>query len=174
MKCYDIVSFYLGKCPDNNGRMIDDILSWDNERLEYVHDYIQWLFPLKEKSAYNPSAPTISDEEINKFRNSNVLKAKLLESFIRLLEFYGFECQWEGNRLNVVRSSNFEVRSRYWLTSGNHNFLRITRILKCLWLLGLKDHALAFMNALEEVYGEYDEVVGTETLSHWREAIIVH
>ena len=49
-----LVNFYLGDAPDNQGRMIDEILSWKDEQLEDVHDYIQWLFPLKERSAFTP------------------------------------------------------------------------------------------------------------------------
>jgi hypothetical protein len=52
-----IVAFYLNQRPDSQGRMIEDIWLWDSHRLEYTHDYIQWLFPLKQKSRFNPDAP---------------------------------------------------------------------------------------------------------------------
>jgi hypothetical protein len=48
-----LINFYLGNECDHRGRNIIAIWQWNNEQLETVHDYIQWLFPLKEKSAFN-------------------------------------------------------------------------------------------------------------------------
>ncbi|MFQ4137722.1 opioid growth factor receptor-related protein [Nodosilinea sp. PGN35] len=47
-----IVPFYLGIQADVQGRMIQEIWSWNFEELECVHDFVQWLFPLPEKSAW--------------------------------------------------------------------------------------------------------------------------
>ena len=52
-----LIEFYLGQRPDSAGRMIDEILVWDDELLEDTHDYIQWLFPFFEPSPYNPTPP---------------------------------------------------------------------------------------------------------------------
>ena len=40
-----LILFYLGLSPDAQGRKIEDIWQWKHDRLEYTHDYIQWLFP---------------------------------------------------------------------------------------------------------------------------------
>ena len=168
-----IIEFYLSRQPDNRGRMINDILSWNFEQLEYVHNYIQWLFPLQERSASNPSAPLISNEEIQYFRSIPALRAKLLESFSKLLKFYGFVCREKNNQIEIIRSDNFIDRSHNWLTKSNHNFLRITRILKCLQLLGLEDYVLAFMNSLEKVYEDYNQVIGEGTINYWRRAVCI-
>ena len=45
-----IVPFYLGEQPDTEGRMINEIWAWDLDKLEYIHNYIQWLFPITEKN----------------------------------------------------------------------------------------------------------------------------
>ena len=55
-----VVAFYRGEMPDSQGRRLADIQAWDDERLEIVHDYIQWLFPLPERSAFNPKAPLLA------------------------------------------------------------------------------------------------------------------
>lgn len=54
-----IVPFYLGESPDVEGRKIKEIWAWDFETLECAHDYIQWLFPLTEKSHFNSNAPVV-------------------------------------------------------------------------------------------------------------------
>ncbi|MGK7944758.1 MAG: opioid growth factor receptor-related protein, partial [Microcystaceae cyanobacterium] len=49
----NLINFYLGNTVDHRGRKIEDIWQWNDHQLESVHDYIQWLFPLKEKSGFN-------------------------------------------------------------------------------------------------------------------------
>lgn len=41
-----IAAFYGEGAKDFNGRTLDDILSYDNNKLERKHDYIQVLFPV--------------------------------------------------------------------------------------------------------------------------------
>jgi hypothetical protein len=161
-----LIEFYLGEVPDFQGRTIHDILNFDFGELEAVHDYIQWLFPLKERSQFNPDAPILSDQDIRKFRDSEVLKRTLLSAFVRILGLYGLEIQDQ----KVVRSPTWDQRKR-WLTPYNHNFLRITRILTSLRLLGLEEYAGAFYAALGDVYNEYASRIGPETWRFWTDAV---
>ena len=59
-----IVRFYRGTGFDARGRSLDEVLAWDDERLEDVHDYIQWLFPLDEPSQFTPHAPLLTAESL--------------------------------------------------------------------------------------------------------------
>ena len=43
----NLISFYRGQEANNNHVTLQQILAWDDTLLESVHDYIQWLFPLK-------------------------------------------------------------------------------------------------------------------------------
>ena len=65
-----IIDFYLGKAPDGAGRCIEEIWKFGHERLERVHDYIQWLFPLPDKSPFNRDAPVLTPKTIRAFRES--------------------------------------------------------------------------------------------------------
>ena len=129
-----ILSFYGGAGEDHAGRRWDDILRWPDERLEQVHDFIQWLFPLPEPSPVNPLAPVLDRETIAAFAARPELRANLRASLERMLRFYGLDLR-DGP--TVTRTANFAARARNWLTPNNHNHLRITRILRCCWLLGL-------------------------------------
>jgi len=166
-----LVAFYLGEKTDLSGRMIDEVLSWDDEKLEYVHDYIQWLFPLQERSAFLLSAPLITAEDIIVFRGNPEVREKLLLAFSKLLDFYGFKVLVDSGVARVIKSQKFKQKSRNWLKPYNHNFLRITRILKSLVLLGCADYADAFLAALEEVYRDNAHIIGEETLCFWRNSI---
>lgn len=163
----DILRFYRGG-RDSAGRTRADILAWDNDRLELVHDYIQWLFPLPERSAFNPAAPILTDADIATFRADATLRGALLASFRRLLAFYGLRL--DGTE--VARAADFPQRATNWLTQGNHNLLRITRILRSLHLLGETDAARAFLAALEALYAQdAGATIGARTLRFWRNAI---
>ncbi|KAL3977860.1 mitogen-activated protein kinase kinase kinase MLK4 [Sarotherodon galilaeus] len=131
------LNFYLGKkrsVPD--GVYITDIHEkWygDYERLEYVHTYIQWLFPLQEPGV-NYEASTLTKEEITDFRNHSIAKENLLKSYKLMLDFYGIVLCDEKTG-EVSRAKHWEERFDN-LNSHTHNNLRITRILKCLGNLG--------------------------------------
>ena len=166
-----ILDFQSGAAPDDRGRLLADIHAWDDARLEAVHDYIQWLFPLLEPSPVNPSAPVLNREIVAQFRARPELQANLRASFLRMLRFYGLE--WcDGS---VGRGSNFTERSGEWLWPGNHNHLRITRILKCLGLLGLEAEARAFFTCLTEIYeeerAEPRPAITAETYRFWTAAV---
>jgi len=167
-----IVRFYRDEQEDHRGRKLSEILNKSNEWLEHTHDYIQWLFPLSEPSAHNVNAPILSFTEIERFNLDKVLRDKLIDSFKLMLQFYGLrliECADGG--MNVTKCSSFESRRQNWLTAGNHNFLRITRVLKSLCLLGLRKHAQALFECLDSIYVDNKKIVGAKTFEFWCRAI---
>ena len=64
----NLVAFYRENAPDSEGRTLSQLWAWDDERLEEVHDYIQWLFPLPEPSQFNPDAPLLTPQDIEAFK----------------------------------------------------------------------------------------------------------
>ncbi|HEY9615364.1 MAG TPA: opioid growth factor receptor-related protein [Microcoleaceae cyanobacterium] len=167
-----IVPFYLGTQRDAQGRTIAEIWAWSFDKLEHIHNYIQWLFPLPEKSAFNTNAPVVDQEVIQAFQNDVVLRQNLQRSFTVMLGFYGLE-QQENDRGKVVitPSETYPVRQREWIGRFNHNYLRITRILKCLIIFGLEDDAQAFYDCLSQIYQENSDRIGSETLQYWTNAV---
>jgi Opioid growth factor receptor (OGFr) conserved region len=169
-----IIGFYSGTEPNHRGLYLREIQHWTDERLEAIHDYIQWLFPLPEPSGFNANAPVLSSEVIQEFRASPDLQANLQVSFLRMMNFYGFETH-SSEQITVTRTPNFAARAAGWLTPGNHNHLRITRILRCSSLLGLEAEAKAFFDCLSEIYEDEQNkpmpAISDETMLYWREAI---
>jgi hypothetical protein len=168
-----IIGFYSGTEPDHRGRHLDDIQQWADDRLEAVHDYIQWLFPLPEPSGFSAAAPVLNREVIQEFRTRPELQQKLRVSFLRMVNFYGLEAR-SGEQITVTRTPNFATKATVWLSPGNHNHLRITRILRCLNLLGLEAEARAFFDCLSEIYKDEQNkptsAISGETMLYWREA----
>jgi len=149
-----IIGFYSGTQPDHRGRYLNEIQGSPDAQLESVHDYIQWLFPLPERSGFNVAAPVLTQESIH--------------------EFYGFEARL-GERITVTRAPNFAAKAAGWLSPGDHNHLRMTRILRCLTVLGLEAEAKALFDCLCKIYEDEQKkplpAISDETMLYWKEAV---
>lgn len=174
-----IVAFLHGSGKDDRGRSIVDVHAFSLEALEDTHDYIQWLFPLREPSRAQPQSPVLDEETARMLSDDLIARAALRKSFDVMLAFYGLALErvpgGEGASPDfgwrVTRTKDFGRRSRVWLTRGNHNFLRLTRILASLTLLGEPALARALLLALVDIAAEYREVIGGETLGYWNRAV---
>lgn len=165
-----LVDFYSGTGRDFAGRSIDDIWRMSLDELEYTHDYIQWLFPLRERSGVQPDAPVLDDAIIAAFAAAN-LHERIERSARVMARFYGFEISEDVGAFTLRWSGDFDERRRTWLTRGNHNFLRLTRIMKSLATLGHGALAVAWLAALESIFTENSDVIGRTTLDYWRGAV---
>jgi len=83
-----------------------------------------------------------------------------------MLAFYGFTLD-PSTPPHITRSSRWPERSAVWLQAGNHNLLRLTRIIRSLALLGQTDLSTALYGALRR---ECEGHVSTVTLEYWKEA----
>lgn len=167
----NLIAFYRGSEANNNGVTLDQILNWDDGQLEAVHNFIQWLFPLGTPSGPNPTAPVLNPGTIQIFRNDVMLKHQLLRSFRRMLAFYGL--QLDDTTHAIARAPNFNARASIWLTPGNHNFLRITRIIHSLGLLGLQEYSRSFLAIMQEIASnEGARIIDATTLGYWRNAVV--
>jgi hypothetical protein len=86
-----------------------------------------------------------------------------------MLAFYGLRRAGAGEAVAIARGPGYATRSAEWL-DRSHNFLRISRILRCLALLGCGPEARAFLACLEEIVRENGSAVGSDTLGYWRRA----
>jgi len=173
---HPLIAFYAGTGHDTRGRRLDDILAFSKDELEFTHDYIQWLFPLFERSGASPDAPVLDDETAHRFRRDQTLRRQLGRALDVMLDFYGLEHTTLAHASRdgaprIVRSAAFAERSRVWLTPRNHNFLRLTRILKCLAIVHAAPLAQALLACLEGIAAEHPHVVGERTRAYWRDAV---
>ncbi|KAK5908085.1 hypothetical protein CgunFtcFv8_016172 [Champsocephalus gunnari] len=152
---YRNLRFYLNKIPlVPDGIYIEEILTkWrgDYDKLEHNHTYIQWLFPLREQGL-NFYAHELTQEEIKEFQSTREAKRRFLAAYSLMLDFYGIKLLDKSG--NVARAPNWKERFQH-LNESQHNYLRITRILKSLGELGYE----AFKAPLVHLFLE-------ESLSH--------
>jgi hypothetical protein len=146
----NIVQFLSGKGFDHKGRTLNQIRSFPDWRLEREHDFIQWMFPSDIHSNYFDKAPILTDEDIEYIKNSEDVQKNLQLSLERIIQFY--------------------EKNDYWITQKNHNFLRLTRILRCLWIAGRVHDYVCLSKVLDGIYDDYCEIIGPETFMYWKKA----
>ncbi|XP_067840129.1 opioid growth factor receptor-like protein 1 [Heptranchias perlo] len=130
---YANLKFYMKEIPFKpDGVYIDEILTkWkgDYDKLEHNHTYIQWLFPLREPGL-NWHAEELTTEEIKEFLKTKKAKSNYLQVYEIMLDFFGMKLE-DKSTGSVTRASNWKERFQH-LNESQHNYLRITRILKSL------------------------------------------
>jgi Opioid growth factor receptor (OGFr) conserved region len=167
---HPLVAFYRDGARDDQGRTLSEILAWPDEDLEDIHDFIQWLFPLPERSGANPNAPTLDPATIAAFRTTPLMRQRLRQSLDRMLHFYGLAWDRQSPAPAIVRAPDFRDRAESWLRPLNHNHLRITRILRSTLLLGLEAESKALFDALNAIYREFPTRISTRTHAFWSDA----
>jgi hypothetical protein len=145
-----IILFLSGKGFDHKGRMISQIRAFPDWQLERDHDFIQWLFPSDLHSNFFANAPILTDADIEEMKESVAVQDNLKLSLDRMISFY--------------------EKNDYWITQKNHNFLRMTRILRCLWLAGRTHDYVCLSKVLDDIYIDYSEIIGSETYLYWKNA----
>ena len=165
-----ITDFYSGK-SDHTGRTLEDVWQYNHRELENTHNYIQWLFPIIEPSYFNRSTPKLLISDIRQFEDNKELRHNLLISFLIMLDFYGLSCDLKNSNILVYKGEDYEEKKVYWQTGKNHNFLRITRILTSLKLLGCEKISLAFYKCLMKLVEEDPRGFNFTSLEYWKNAV---
>ena len=122
----------------------------DHDWLENTHDYIQWWFPLMEKSQSVSSSPVLTPLDV---------EYKRLEPF-------------QVHMINTLANGmrDFLRANDHWIAPYNHNHLRVTRIIKSLRLLAGNQYANDWKKWLFEYLGDRVAVIDPKAFQHWREA----
>jgi hypothetical protein len=165
-----IVEFYRGTGTDHRGRSIEDIWSFSFAELESVHDFIQWLFPTVQPSAFNPSAPVLDERSIAELRATADLADRVRRSLDVMLAFYGLERSWDDGIVAIRPASTIDDRGPRWWGAGNHNHLRLTRIIDSLRLLGSEEDAHMLERCLQDVHRRYRTGISETTARYWAAA----
>lgn len=144
-------AFLRGTGRDGAGRVLADVLAFSDAKAEAVHDYIQWLFPLLERSRAVPDAPVLTDMEAAALRADPQAQA--------------------GLRAGLARMTRFYAGTDGWLTGHDHNHLRITRILLATRSLLGDAEAAAFLDAVLARNSAAGSPVNPDSLTRWRRAL---
>jgi len=118
--------------------------------LEAHHGYIQWLFPIRE-DGLNHHAQRLQLHEAKSISSDPILQGRVITSYELMLDFYGMQLL-DRTTGAVARAENWKQRYSH-LNRSFHNYLRITRILKCLGEIDLEHFKIHFVtHILKETY----------------------
>ncbi len=138
--------------PDYKNRFLNDIWNFTDEDIEHTHDFIQLLFPLNEQSEsvfhgyYLNTKSSIINIKSNDLAKSNIVTSS--KWFLSFLE-----------------------RNTHWRRRHDHNYLRITRIIKSLRLLVSDEETDKFYESFIELIDEsLRSKINLTTLSYWENA----
>lgn len=160
----DLVNFYRNESRSSGGYYLDEILAWGPDEWEASHEEIQFVFPTKQESVFNPDAPTLTDDEIELFKNDPELKEKFQDVLYIVLGVFGLRISG-SNEFVWKEDCNFDPK--WWLREFNHNYLRMTRIMDCLCKFGMQ--SMAF-NLFIFLSNDKDADMNDTTRKHWKEA----
>ena len=166
----NFIAFLIGEGVDQSGRNIADYWNFDAAKWEQCHDHMQWAFPTRTKSAFNAGAPIVPDDY--KFDGNGEVIAALTELLNRYLKSLGIvrTRREYDNALTFVWCPN-EPQHFHWVRKGDHNMLRMTRVMECLTIFGMLEERDALYDEL--VFGiaaESPLVFDAKTLVFWAAA----
>jgi hypothetical protein len=162
-----LVDFYTGNGKDEAGRTFDDIMAFNDEQLENVHDYIQWIFPTLTPSKAQPQSPILDKLTIKSLRRNGVFYARFIQAIEFIFRF------WEIPIQDDIPTDNINKEGFKWLLRDDHNQLRIARVLESTRLLGLKGVSIDLFHKLVKFCGTtqpYQHYLTARNMAYWYQA----
>ena len=145
----NLIEFLRDRSPDFKGRKLSDIWNYNDDEIEYNHDFIQLIFPLdKPSQAVFNNIYLKSFEDILLIKKDKVIQNNILKSKDWFLEFL--------------------KKNNQWKSYSDHNQLRITRVIECLRLLISDKEADLFYEQIKSMIGK--ERINETTLHFWSQA----
>jgi hypothetical protein len=124
------------------------------------------MFPLKERSNFNYTAPILEGIDIEYIKGSLKMKSNMHLSASIITDFWGMGK--DNDKIKYVVKND---RLNLWITPMNHNFLRVSRVLKSLVLFDLKNEAELLFKCLKEIRNDGKERIIGESFLYWEKAI---
>lgn len=161
-----LVNFYCKNGTDAAGRTFNDIINFSDKELEQVHDYVQWLFPTLSVSSCNPDAPILDAATINYLKKSPQFNLRFHAALRKMFRFWGFvnTTSFGMDGIEIHTQTSFQP----WMTTGNHNFLRFSRLLESSRLLGWPNTSKSFFESLIQLASRMDQkIVNSKNVFFW-------
>lgn len=145
-----LCNFFASRAKDDEGRDLSTIIAYSDQELEVIHNYVQWLFPLPEPSAYYSNAPLLSSLEIFEIKNDPTAL--------------------NGFNTGLQRIRSFYKNTSHWASDENHNLRRITRIIKSTKLICNKSVSDDFFRFIMHRCSELQFAPPADAINYWIQA----
>ena len=155
-----VIAFFHGG-EDPLGRTFAEMLAYSFDRMEECHDYVQWVWPLHEPSMFASVFPVLDEEQAAVLAGSPTAQAHARAALAKFYAFWGLPATPGG----PYDAASNRLR---WCRDGDHNLLRVTRVIRSLRLMGLEAEAAAFAETARAVGAKRG--LSRRTLTYWRRA----
>ena len=164
----EFINFLLGVGVDGRGRTLADYKAFNSFMWEECHDHIQWAFPTKTPSAYNPNAPVIPDDFV--FDGDYRVKQAILDLMTEYMKSLHITIAPADSGRNFVKFI-YEPETEYqlhWVNWRDHNMKRLTRLIECLGIFDLKEvQRDLFEFLVYEIAVRYRPRLSSVTVAYW-------
>lgn len=144
-----LIEFLLENRKNHKGKSLTKILKGSDKRLERMSkDIMPWLFPVDAATDDNKVAPFLTFDDICIMRDNAKIQGSI--------------------KLAMMRMMWYLDANKRWVTPKSPMFITIARVLRCLWLVGLKHDYVMFQRLLDDVYVEFPHCIGEETYFYWK------
>lgn len=143
---------------------LEKIRALNDQQMEKEHNYIQLLFPNKAHSNFNTTAPLLTPEIIREIRRDPKLKNEVERSLNQIMAFWGI--QRKGHEFQIIPDQT-DRHNKWCRDNGDHNHLRVSRVLNFLIDCGYEEDA----TNLEKTLQAYRIKQGVEPNPFWQEVV---
>lgn len=135
--------------------LLEQFQTYSDDDVERVHDFVQILFPTDSQSQAQPGAPYLSPEDMARMYQDKKFKSSAKQALEKMLAFYGLAYNPDNMQMERLKDRE-ENYKKYFVRggSGQHNWMRLTRILRFLELMCWDEEKCALANQLQEMQKE--------------------
>lgn len=142
------IRFYRDQL-NTSGFTYSHMMRLNDNDWEHYHNYIQWMFPSDEPSMILAHAPTTNKISIKLFNNDIEIQKRFETAFRRYMQHLGLFIVND----TLVPIDKHRGRTYMRVLRRNHNWQRITRVLRSLRLHGRQDLANMLYACLKQFDG---------------------
>ncbi|MEO6691425.1 MAG: opioid growth factor receptor-related protein [Saprospiraceae bacterium] len=134
------------------------------------NNYIGWCFPI-----LNQTTNKYNTNIYNDFKKDSFLQERLLHVFLRMTDFYGLH--FTHKHKDESNANNYSIsigNTDHWIESHNHNYIKISRMLRSTNHLGLQGFSYSMFELLDHVYHKDDnkKLIGSKVFDSWYSAVL--
>jgi len=154
-----LLKFLKDEAPDQNGRMLQDMLEWSNEKLETEKKWLGWMFPTDDDDDdFSVNWPLLSEEDTQILKQDEHMKSNLRKCLKKICEFLGLQASFDGptgQAVTIHQAPDIQNRIKdLWQQPFSNVERAIGHVQDSLQVAGLNEEAAAFKKECTKIIGE--------------------
>lgn len=167
-----LIEYYIGKGTDSAGRTFDEAILLNERAMEKSHDVVQWVFPTITPSQMQKHSPVLDDATIKILKDDLLFKSRYKYALEKYLTFWRIPFRISPYTASILIDETIpDGLNQSWTYAGDHNQLRLARVLESTRLLGLENTSRDLFHALIRFVGKDNEHdITARNVAYWYKA----